>query len=137
VVNERTFFNLKPEAVECVVDLNLHDTIRPAQVFGEVIANQRTGSILNISSMSAQKPLTRVVGYSVAKAAVGNLTKWLAVELAKRIWSRCSGKRHSAPVFSARPKPCAAVNEDQSLTSRGQTIIDHTPMGRFGQPTTE
>jgi NAD(P)-dependent dehydrogenase (short-subunit alcohol dehydrogenase family) len=84
VHNERTFFNLSQEAAERVVNPNLHGTLRPSQIFGEVMANQKSGSIINISSMRAQKPLTRVIGYSVAKAAVENLTRWLAVELAKK-----------------------------------------------------
>ena len=70
--------------MEQVANLNLNGTLRPSQVFEEVMADQKSGSIVNISSMSAQKPLTRVIGYSAAKAAVENLTRWLAVELAKK-----------------------------------------------------
>jgi NAD(P)-dependent dehydrogenase (short-subunit alcohol dehydrogenase family) len=134
VVNERTFFNLKPEAVERVVDLNLHGTIRPSQVFGEVMAKQRTGSIINVSSMSAQKPLTRVIGYSVAKAGVENLTRWLAVDLAKKFGEGVRVNAIAPGFFLGEQNRALLVNEDQSLTPRGQTIIDHTPMGRFGQP---
>jgi len=134
VVNERTFFNLKPEAVERVVDLNLHGTIRPSQVFGEVFGQQRTGSIINVSSMSAQKPLTRVIGYSVAKAAVENFTRWLAVDLATKFGEGIRVNAIAPGFFLGEQNRALLVNEDQSLTPRGQTIIDHTPMGRFGQP---
>jgi NAD(P)-dependent dehydrogenase (short-subunit alcohol dehydrogenase family) len=134
VVNERTFFNLKPEAVERIVDLNLHGTIRPSQVFGKVLAQQKTGSIINVSSMSAQKPLTRVIGYSVAKAAVENLTRWLAVDLAKKFGEGVRVNAIAPGFFLGEQNRALLVNEDQSLTPRGQTSIDHTPMGRFGQP---
>jgi NAD(P)-dependent dehydrogenase (short-subunit alcohol dehydrogenase family) len=134
VNNERTFFNLSQEAMEQVVDLNLNGTVRPSQVFGEVMADQKNGSIINISSMSAQKPLTRVIGYSVAKAAVENLTRWLAVELAKKFGEGVRVNAIAPGFFLGDQNRVLLVNKDQSLTNRGQTIIDHTPMGRFGQP---
>jgi NAD(P)-dependent dehydrogenase (short-subunit alcohol dehydrogenase family) len=134
VNNERSFFNLSQEAMEQVVDLNLNGTVRPSQVFGEVMADQKNGSIINISSMSAQKPLTRVIGYSVAKAAVENLTRWLAVELAKKFGEGVRVNAIAPGFFLGDQNRVLLVNEDQSLTNRGQTIIDHTPMGRFGQP---
>jgi NAD(P)-dependent dehydrogenase (short-subunit alcohol dehydrogenase family) len=134
VVNERTFFNLGSEAFERVVDLNLHGTVRPSQIFGEIMAKQKTGSIINISSMSAQKPLTRVIGYSVAKAAIDNLTRWLAVDLAKEYGEALRVNAIAPGFFLGEQNRALLVNEDQSLTARGQTIIDHTPMGRFGEP---
>jgi NAD(P)-dependent dehydrogenase (short-subunit alcohol dehydrogenase family) len=134
VVNERTFFNLRSGPLEQVVDLNLHGTLRPTQVFGEIMARQRTGSIINISSMSAQKPLTRVVGYSMAKAAVENFTKWLAVDLAKKYGEGLRVNAIAPGFFLGQQNRTLLVNEDQSPTTRGQTIIDHTPMGRFGEP---
>src|ERR1700751_1091463 len=120
--------------MEQVVNLNLNGTLRPAQIFGEVMAEQKSGSIINISSMSAQKPLTRVIGYSAAKAAVANLTRWLAVELAKKFGEGLRVNAIAPGFFLGEQNRALLINKDQSLTSRGQTIIDHTPMGRFGQP---
>src|SRR5260370_4124300 len=134
VHNERTLFNLSHEAVERVVNLNLHGTLRPSQVFGEVMADQKRRSIINISSMSAQKPLTRVIGYSVAKAAVENLTRWLAVELAKKFGEGIRVNAIAPGFFLGDQNRALLINEDQSLTSRGQTSIDHNPIARFGQP---
>jgi NAD(P)-dependent dehydrogenase (short-subunit alcohol dehydrogenase family) len=134
VNNERTFFNLSQEAMEQVVDLNLNGTVRPSQVFGEVMADQKSGSIINISSMSAQKLLTRVIGYSVAKAAVENLTRWLAVELAKKFGEGLRVNAIAPGFFLGDQNRALLINKDKSLTNRGQTIIDHTPMSRFGLP---
>jgi len=134
VNNERTFFTLSQEAMEQVVNLNLNGTLRPSQVFGEVMADQKSGSIVNISSMSAQKPLTRVIGYSVAKAAVENLTRWLAVELAKKFGEGIRVNAIAPGFFLGEQNRALLINQDRSLTHRGQTIIDHTPMGRFGHP---
>jgi len=134
VNNERTFFNLSQEAMEQVVDLNLNGTVRPSQVFGEAMADQKSGSIINISSMSAQKPLTRVIGYSVAKAAVENLTRWLAVELAKKFGEGLRVNAIAPGFFLGDQNRALLINKDQSLTNRGQTITDHTPMSRFGLP---
>jgi NAD(P)-dependent dehydrogenase (short-subunit alcohol dehydrogenase family) len=134
VHNERALFSLSQQAMERVVNLNLHGTLRPSQVFGEVMADQKSGSIINISSMSAQKPLTRVIGYSVAKAAVENLTRWLAVELAKKFGEGIRVNAIAPGFFLGDQNRALLINEDQSLTNRGQTIIDHTPMARFGQP---
>ena len=134
VNNERPFFSLSQEAMEQVVNLNLNGTLRPSQVFGEVMADQKSGSIINISSMSAQKPLTRVIGYSAAKAAVENLTRWLAVELAKTFGEGLRVNAIAPGFFLGEQNRALLINKDRSLTNRGQTIIDHTPMGRFGQP---
>src|SRR6201984_2314129 len=134
VNDERTFFSLSQEAMEQVVNLNLNGPLRPSQVFGEVMADQKSGSIVNISSMSAQKPLTRVIGYSVAKAAVENLTRWLAVELAKKFGEGIRVNAIAPGFFLGEQNRALLINQDRSLTSRGQNIIDHTPMGRFGQP---
>jgi NAD(P)-dependent dehydrogenase (short-subunit alcohol dehydrogenase family) len=134
VNHERTFFNLSQEAMEQVVDLNLNGTVRPSQVFGEAMADQKSGSIINISSMSAQKPLTRVIGYSAAKAAVENLTRWLAVELAKKFGEGLRVNAIAPGFFLGDQNRALLINQDRSLTHRGQTIIDHTPMGRFGHP---
>jgi NAD(P)-dependent dehydrogenase (short-subunit alcohol dehydrogenase family) len=134
VLNERTFFDLGTEALRQVVDLNLYGTILPSQVFGELMAQQKRGSIINISSMTAQKPLTRVVGYSAAKAAVENLTRWLAVELAQKFGEGLRVNAIAPGFFLGEQNRRLLVNEDQSLTERGKRILEHTPMARFGEP---
>ena len=104
------------------------------QVFGESMATAGCGSIINISSISAQAPLTRVVGYSAAKAAVENLTKWLAVELAGKAGAKLRVNCLAPGFFLAEQNRALLTNEDGSLTPRGQSIVDHTPMRRFGEP---
>ncbi len=131
VFGDVTFFNMTQAAFENVVSLNLTGTLLPTQVFGEVMAQQGSGSIINISSMTAQKPLTRVLGYGNAKAAVENFTKWLAVELAG------AGLRVNAIApgfFIGEQNRDFLLEEDGSFSPRGQQIIDHTPFGRFGSP---
>ena len=132
-VGERTFFGLEPDALEEVVRLNLLGTLFPSQVFGARMA-ETGGSIINISSMAAQKPLTRVVGYAASKAAVDNFTKWLAVDLAQKYGEKVRVNAIAPGFFVGEQNRALLLNEDGSLTARGQTIIDHTPMGRFGEP---
>lgn len=134
VHGERTLFGLDPEAFRDVVDLNLTGTLLPIQAFGESMARLGRGSIVNISSMAAQKPLTRVIGYAAAKAAVDNLTQWLAVHAA-RTWGEGVRVNAIAPGFFLGDQNRALLlNDDGSPTDRGRTILDHTPMGRFGDP---
>ncbi len=130
----RSFFDLPVEGMEPVVALNLHGTLLPSQVFGEAIASAGSGCIVNISSMAAQRALTRVVGYGVAKAAVDNATRWLAVELARSYGGRLRVNAIAPGFFVGEQNRALLLNADGSLTPRGQTIIDHTPAGRFGQP---
>ena len=130
----RSFFDLPVEGMEPVIALNLHGTLLPSQVFGEAIARGDTGCIVNISSMAAQRALTRVVGYGVAKAAVDNATRWLAVELARSYGGRLRVNAIAPGFFVGEQNRALLLNADGSLTPRGQTIIDHTPAGRFGQP---
>lgn len=135
---ERTFFDLPQSAFGEVLDLNLVGTLLPCQVFGEVLAKRAGedggGSIVNISSMAAQRTLTNVVGYSAAKAAVNNLTRWLAVELARRYGAGLRVNAIAPGFFVGEQNRALLLNEDGSLTDRGRTIIDHTPAGRFGKP---
>ena len=132
-VGEKTFFGLEPSALEEVVRLNLLGTLFPSQIFGKPMA-ETGGSIINISSMAAQKPLTRVVGYAASKAAVDNFTKWLAVDLAQKYGEKVRVNAIAPGFFVGEQNRALLLNEDGSLTARGQTIIDHTPMGRFGEP---
>jgi NAD(P)-dependent dehydrogenase (short-subunit alcohol dehydrogenase family) len=130
-----SFFDLPPEALRWVVDLNLLGTILPSQVFGRVMARQQTGTILNISSMNALRPLTRIPAYSAAKAGVSNFTQWLAVHLAQEYSPRIRVNA-VAPGFFLTQQNRFLLTDQQTgaLTARGQSIITHTPMGRFGEP---
>ncbi|MDZ7799573.1 MAG: SDR family oxidoreductase [Trueperaceae bacterium] len=134
VHGDQTLFDLTPEAFRAVVDLNLTGTLLPIQAFGEGMAREKRGSIVNISSMAARKPLTRVIGYAAAKAAVDNLTQWLAVHAA-RTWGEKVRVNAIAPGFFLGDQNRAMLmNDDGTPTDRGQTILNHTPMGRFGDP---
>ena len=131
---DRTVFDLSQEALRQVVDLNLLGTILPSQVFGAVMAEQGAGSVVNISSMAAQRAITRVAGYSAAKAAVDNFTRWLATEFARKFGDGLRVNAIAPGFFIGEQNRRLLLNEDGSLTDRGQTIIQHTPMGRFGEP---
>ena len=127
-VGERSFFELPPAALDEVVRLNFTGTVLPSQVFGAAITS---GSIINVSSMAAHRALTRVVGYGAAKAAVENLTRWLAVELAP------SGVRVNAIApgfFIGDQNRALLLDESGALTARGERIVAATPAGRFGEP---
>jgi len=129
------FFDLPPDALQWVFNLNLMGTILPSQVFGKLMADAGEGVILNISSMSALRPLTRVVAYSAAKAGVSSFTQWLAVHIAQE----CSPKirvNALAPGFFLTHQNRFLLTDEKTgnLTARGKAIISHTPMARFGQP---
>jgi NAD(P)-dependent dehydrogenase (short-subunit alcohol dehydrogenase family) len=128
----QTFFTLDPAAVQSVFNLNFLGTFLPSKILGEVMAAQGGGVILNVSSMSALRSLTKVPAYSAAKAAVSNFTQWLAVYFAP------AGIRVNAiaPGFflTEQNRFLLTDKETGELTERGKKIIDHTPMGRFGNP---
>lgn len=130
----RTFFDLPESAFREVLDLNLLGTLIPSQVFGEAMAGAGEGSIVNVSSMAAGRPLTNVVGYSAAKAGVENLTRWLAVELARRYGAGLRVNAIAPGFFLGEQNRALLVREDGAPTERGRRIIDHTPAGRFGEP---
>ena len=132
---ELPFFDLSQEALRWVFELNLLGTILPSQVFGKVMADQGQGVILNISSMNAFRPLTRIPAYSAAKAGVSNFTQWLAVHLAQE-YSANIRVNAIAPGFFVTEQNRFLLTDKQTgeLTSRGKTIIGHTPMSRFGTP---
>ena len=134
VVGDLSFFDVEKSALNEVVNLNLLGTILPSQVFGAAMRERGSGSIINISSMAAQKPLTRVIGYSAAKAAVDNFTKWLAVDLAQKYGEGLRVNAIAPGFFVGEQNRKLLLNEDGSLTERGQQIVTHTPMGRFGEP---
>ena len=132
---ERTFFDLPEETLKQVVDLNLVGSIIPSQIFGRMMVDQGEGIILNISSMSAYRPLTRTIGYSASKAAVTNFTQWLAVHMAHEYSPRIRVNAIAPGFFHTSQNHYLLYDEKTgALTPRGKTIIDHTPMRRFGIP---
>jgi NAD(P)-dependent dehydrogenase (short-subunit alcohol dehydrogenase family) len=131
---DKNFLDLKVEEFQKVVDLNLTGTVLPSQVFGDVMTATKKGVIINISSMSALKPLTRVVGYSAAKAAVSNFTQWLAVEMAKKFGEGIRVNAIAPGYFLTEQNRNLLTNADGSLTDRGNSIIRSTPFNRFGEP---
>ena len=131
----QSFFDLPVEALRWVFELNLMGTILPSQVFGKYMAGQKSGVILNITSMNAFRPLTRIAAYSAAKAGVANFTQWLAVHMAQEV-SPAIRVNAIAPGFFLTDQNRFLLIEKTSneLTPRGQSIINHTPLSRFGTP---
>lgn len=130
-----SFFDMPADAIRWVFDLNFVGTLLPSQVFGQYMAKQGKGIILNISSMSAYKALTKVGIYSAAKAAISNFTGWLAVHMCQN-YSTNIRVNAIAPGFFLTEQNRFLLTEKETgeLTARGKMIIDHTPMGRFGAP---
>jgi NAD(P)-dependent dehydrogenase (short-subunit alcohol dehydrogenase family) len=132
---ELSFFDLPEDALRHVFDLNLLGTILPSQVFGRHMAEQGEGVILNVSSMSAIRPLTRVVGYSAAKAGIDNFTQWLSVHMAQNYSPRIRVNAVAPGFFVTEQNRNLLIDEKTGgPTERGRSIIAHTPMGRFGEP---
>jgi NAD(P)-dependent dehydrogenase (short-subunit alcohol dehydrogenase family) len=131
---DKSFFDLPLEAFRFTSDLNLLGTVLPCQIFGKHMADRREGIILNVSSMSALQPLTRVAAYSAAKAAVSNFTQWLAVHMAQEYSSKIRVNAIAPGFFLTKQNKFLLTDEKTGeLTARGKSIIDHTPMGRFGE----
>jgi len=135
VLPDRSFFQLDPEAVRAVVDLNLMGgAVLPSMVFGERMARAGVaGSIVNITSVAAREPLTRVMGYAASKAAVANFTQWLAVHFAKEMALPIRVNALMPGFFLTEQNRFLLVDEGGTPTDRGRRIVDHTPMGRFGE----
>ncbi len=129
-----SFFDLPLDALRQVGDLNLLGTILPCQAFGRSMAERGEGVIMNISSMNAFRPLTRIPAYSAAKAAINNFTQWLAVHMAQNYSPRIRVNAIAPGFFVGKQNRRLLLQEDGSLTPRGHTILSHTPLNRFGTP---
>lgn len=134
IPDEKSIFDLSEKDFDNVVDLNLKGTVLPSIVFGEVLSKQGSGSIINYSSMTVDRVITRVVGYSAAKAAMENFTKWMAVEMALKFGDGIRVNAIAPGFFIGKQNKSLLLNEDGSLTERGEKIIKNTPMKRFGKP---
>lgn len=129
------FFDLPADALRWVIDLNLIGTVLPCQVFGRIMATQKKGAILNIASMNALRPLTRIPAYSAAKAGVANFTQWLAVHMAIEYAPDIRVNAIAPGFFLTEQNRFLMIEKETgALTQRGKTILAHTPMGRFGEP---
>jgi NAD(P)-dependent dehydrogenase (short-subunit alcohol dehydrogenase family) len=131
---EKNFFDLSIEAFREVVDLNLLGTVLPTQIFSTDMAARKKGVVINIASMAAFRPITRVVGYAASKAAVENFTQWLAIEMAKKFGEGIRVNAISPGFFLTEQNKTLLTNSDGSYTARGQAAINQTPFARFGKP---
>lgn len=127
-------FSLPFDAFDEVVRLNLHGSVYPTLIFGEAMAHRKKGSVINISSMAAMQAISGVLGYSAAKAAIDNVTRWMAVDLARRCGEGLRVNAVAPGFFIAKQNRDVLLHPDGSFTERAQAIIAHTPMGRFGDP---
>lgn len=132
---EIPFFALRPEAFRQVFDTNFTGTLLASQAWGEVMARQRRGVIINIASMNAIRPLTRIPAYSAAKAAVANLTQWLAVYMAQEYGPHIRVNAIAPGFFLTEQTRYLHIDpQTGEYTPRGRQIVAHTPMGRMGNP---
>jgi NAD(P)-dependent dehydrogenase (short-subunit alcohol dehydrogenase family) len=131
---QMSFFDMPADAIRFVFELNFIGTLLPSQVFGKSMAERGQGIILNISSMNAFRPLTKIAAYSAAKAAISNFTQWLAVHMCQN-YSKEIRVNAIAPGFFLTDQNRFLLTDEKTgeLTPRGKTIVEHTPMGRFGQ----
>lgn len=132
---EEDIFSMDMAALEAVLKLNLFGSMLPAQIFGKtMLETAATGSIVNISSVSAKTIVTKVLGYSLAKTAIETYTKWMAVELGKRYGGKIRINALMPGFFLTEQNRTLLTNEDGSLTDRGQKVVNKTPLARFGKP---
>ncbi len=134
IAPDKDVFQLDFAALKEVMNLNLFGTMLPTQVFGQAIAIQKKGSIVNISSMASQRVITKVLGYSMAKSAIDCYTKWFAVELGKRYGDKIRMNAIAPGFFLTEQNRTLLTNEDGTMTTRGELIIKNTPFNRFGKP---
>ncbi|MDR1337212.1 MAG: SDR family oxidoreductase [Tannerella sp.] len=131
---DKTFFDLDLDAFRKVVDLNLFGTVLPTMVFAEVMVAQKKGSIINVSSESALRPLTRVVGYGCAKAAISNFTQYMAGELALKFGEGLRVNAIAPGFFLTEQNRALMTNPDGTPSDRCKTVMAHTPFNRLGRP---
>lgn len=134
IAPDAAIFQLDFEALKQVMNLNLFGTMLPTQVFGEAIAKQKKGSIVNISSMASQRVITKVLGYSMAKSAIDCYTKWFAVELGKRYGDAIRMNAIAPGFFLTEQNRTLLTNGNGTMTERGEQVIKNTPFNRFGDP---
>jgi len=134
IAPDEDIFQLNVTALKDVMNLNLFGTILPTQIFGEAIAKQGKGSIINISSMASQRVITKVLGYSMAKSAIDCYTKWFAVELGKRYGDKIRMNAIAPGFFLTEQNRTLLTNGNGTMTERGTLVIKNTPYNRFGQP---
>jgi NAD(P)-dependent dehydrogenase (short-subunit alcohol dehydrogenase family) len=127
-------FDIPLDAFDEVLRLNLHGTVIPSMVIGEQMAKQRTGSIVNVSSMAALQALSGVMGYSIAKAGIDNFTRWLAVDIARRHGDGVRVNAIAPGFFITTQNRAVMLADDGSYTERANAVLRHTPMGRLGRP---
>lgn len=129
------FFDLPADAIQWVFNLNILGTIYTSQVFGKLMADQQAGTIINVSSMNSYRPLTKIAAYSAAKASVNNFTQWLAVHMNQNYSTEIKVNAIAPGFFLTEQNRFLLLDENSGEpTARGQQIVDHTPMGRYGKP---
>ena len=134
IMPEESVFDLSMEDFSKVTDLNLKGTVLPSMVFGKMMAENKQGCIINISSMASQQAITRILGYSASKAAIDNFTRWLSIELALKHGDGVRVNAIAPGFFIADQNRSLLLNEDGSYTERAKSIIQNTPFKRFGKP---
>jgi NAD(P)-dependent dehydrogenase (short-subunit alcohol dehydrogenase family) len=134
VAETENIFGMSTPAFQQAVELNLTGTLLPSLVFGEAVVQSGGGAIINVSSMASARALTRVAGYGAAKAAVENLTRWLAVELGHRYGGAIRVNAIAPGFFIGAQNRDLLLEPDGRPTDRGRAVVAHTPAGRFGQP---
>ena len=131
----RSFFELPQDAMQWVFNLNFIGTVLPTQVFGECMVKQESGAVVNISSMAAFRPLTRTISYSTAKAAINNFTQWMAVHFNQNYSANIRVNAIAPGFFITEQNYYLMIDKETGEpTPRGEKVLEHTPMGRYGTP---
>lgn len=131
---DQNLFSMKMSDIKKAIELNLYGTMIPTKILGQVIAEKGKGSIINISSLAADRSLTRVLGYTIAKNGISGYTKWMSVELALRYGDKVRVNAIAPGVFLTSQNKDLLINENGEYTSRAQKFIDNTPFSRLGNP---
>jgi NAD(P)-dependent dehydrogenase (short-subunit alcohol dehydrogenase family) len=131
---EQSYFDMPKEAIAWVFDLNFLGTVLPTQVFGKRMAQQKSGSIVNIASMASFRPLTRTLAYSASKAAIVNYTQWMSVHFCQEYSPNIRVNAIAPGFLLTQQNEYLLIDKEKGYTPRGQSVIDNTPMGRFGEP---